>query len=109
MAAERKFGLHALLGSCAAKLLEPVHVRVRERLELKVSERPAAPQRLRLPQLDGSEFRFSGVKRALPVSHQLLEAGEVELIVRDAQHVSRRLSNQPGSAIAGAGERLAQP
>ena len=109
VAAEREFGLHALLSGGAAQLLKSAHVRVRERLELNVGERTAAPQRLRLPQLDRSEFRVPGLKRTLPASRQPLEAGEVELIGSDAQHVSRRQGDEPSPAIAGAGQCLAQP
>ena len=109
VASEREFSLHSLFDVTGAQLLQPLHVGTRERLELKVSKRSAVPERLRLPQLGGCELWFPRVERTLAVGRQPLEAGEVELIGCDPQHVAGCQGDEPDLAIAVASQRLAQP
>ena len=78
-----------------AQQLEPLNVGVRERLGFKVGKRLAAPERLRLPQLGGCELGFPRVERTLTIGRQPLEAGEVELLGRDAQDVAGCQGDEP--------------
>ena len=79
LAPERELGLDPLLPRDQAQLLEPLDVDARERLELEVRERPAAPQALAVPQHPGRAFRVPLLERSPPLGQQPLEAVQVEL------------------------------
>ena len=73
-----------------AQLLEPLDVDARERLELEVRERPAAPQALAVPQHPGRAFRVPLLERSPPLGQQPLEAVQVELAGLDVHEVAGR-------------------
>ena len=107
--AERELGVDALFHGGEAKLLEPLHLDARERLELEIGEGPAAPQRLRLAKQRGGACRVSLRERRAPCGDLLLEEIEIELARFDAQEIAGRAGRQPRLLDAVRGESLAQP
>ena len=69
-----------------AKILQPVDLRLREVLELRVGERRSPPERERLAQDNRSLRRLERAR--LP--GESLEADQVELVAVELEHVARR-------------------
>ena len=87
------------------QLLEPLDIDARERLELQVRERPAAPQALAVPQHPGRASRVPLLERSPPLGQQPLEAVQVELAGLDVHEVAGRAREEDRVGA----ERLAQP
>ena len=107
--AERQLGVDALFHGGEAKLLEPLHLDARERLELEIGEGPAAPQRLRLAKQRGGACRVSLRERRASCGDLLLEEIEIELARFDAQEIAGSAGREPRLLDAVRGESLAQP
>ena len=87
---ELELRLEPLLGRNEPELLEPLRLAERERLELRVRERRAAPECKRLSQ----QARPLGAVRGTSFAQELLEAPEVELVGLDREHVARGLGQE---------------
>ena len=105
LAPERELGLDPLLPPDQVQLLEPLDVDARERLELEIRERPAAPQALAVPQHPGRASRVPLLERSPPLGQQPLEAVQVELAGLDVHEVAGRAREEDRVGA----ERLAQP
>src|SRR4051794_8313916 len=76
---EGQFGRDALVGRDELSLLESLDVHLRERVEVEVRERPAAPQTLRVAQRPYCALAVSVRVRPPPFREQLLKVVQVEL------------------------------
>ena len=103
---EGELGLDPVLDGCEAKLLEPLDVDARERLELEVGERSPLPERLGSAQLSRREDRVPCCERLTTAREQALELLEVELARLDAQQVARRPGGDARRVVV---QRLAEP
>jgi hypothetical protein len=104
-----QLGLDAVLDHLEAERFEPLHLEPGEWLGLEVSERTAAPQRLRFPQQGRGAGRVAVGERLPSGGRPLLERVQVQLAVHDPQHVPGRPGEQPWlSPGVPVGERFAQ-
>ena len=87
--------LDAVLDHHEAERFEPLHLEPGERLGLQVSERTAAPQGLRFPQQGRGPVRVAVGERLPPGGRPVIERVQVQLAVRDPQHVTGRPGEQP--------------
>ena len=99
MPAEREVGLDALLEGDQPQLLQARDLS-REILMGEIGQRRPAPERQGLAELFGGDRGFGSTG----VADELLEAGQVELVRADLEHVARRAGDQGVRA-----ERPAQP
>ena len=97
---ERQLRLDPVLDHLQAERFEPLRLEPGERLGLQVSERTAAPQRLRFPQQGRGPVRVAVRERLPPGGRPVLERVQVQLAVRDPQHVTGRPGEQPWLAAA---------
>ena len=87
-AAQREFGIDAILDSGESQLLQALHVEPCERLELEVGQRSAPPQRFGLPKQRRRAMNVVAVQRLSPGIDQALELVQVKLTRLDTQQVS---------------------
>ena len=87
---EHEVGVDPLLERREAKLFEPLDGRTGERLVREVGERRPAPELERLAEQRGGGRGVVARARALGLRRQALEAGEVEVLVADAEDVAGR-------------------
>ena len=73
---------------------KPLDVRPRERLELQVRQRPAAPEAVRLAQRPGGALGVAVRACPPPVREQPLEALQVQRPRLNVQHVARRARDE---------------
>ena len=90
MPPEHELGVDPLLERREAKLLEPLDGRTGERLVGEVGERRPAPEVERLVEQGGRGRGVVARAGAPGLRRQALEAGEVEVLVADAEDVAGR-------------------
>jgi hypothetical protein len=88
VAAELEVGVDPRLDRGHAQLLEPGDLRLRERLVREVRQRPAAPQRQGVAQVQGRLLRRAAVERPAALREVAFEAVAIELARRDAERVA---------------------
>ena len=95
MPAEREVGLDPLFERGEPGVLEPRAGVSGERLGMELDERRAAPQLDRLVEPLRRSLPIAGAEQLAALSHEQLEAVEVELPIFDSQRVARRFRQQP--------------
>ena len=95
VSAERQLRLDPVLHRGQAARLEPLHLEPGKRFELKIGQRPAAPQRLRVAQQHRGPARITVLQRVTALGHPLVECVQVQLALFDAEQVPGRAGEQP--------------
>ncbi len=109
LTAERELGIDPFLYRRQPQLLQPFHVDPRERLELDVRQRPAAPDRFGGTERLSGARSITGGERLVPLHDKPLEPLEVELPRLDPQEVAGSARHQSWRIHRNRPEHLPQP
>ncbi len=88
MSTERQVGFDPFLERDQPQLFEPVDGGLRELLITEVGERVSTPQLERFPKERRCARRLSPLRRLPSLVRETLEASDVEVVLRDCQHIS---------------------